>query len=642
MYQQRDNMVSARAGRRTPDQETMPAAAYPPNEAERQELLDSLRLLDTENEEVFDRITRLVARLLKVPTALFSLVDADRQWFKSRVGLDALETPREQAFCAHAILQDQPLVVPDATHDERFADNPLVTGAPNIRFYAGVPIRSSGGLPIGTLCAIDDHARVLSADELCILIDLADIVQKEVQYRERLAVAGRHLEHSEAVLDASEARFRTIFDLASIGIALVAPGGGWLSVNRALLDIVGYSQEELLRLTFQDITYAEDLDIDLGQLTQLQAGTIDQYQLEKRYIRKDGRIVWTNLNVSPKRSANGEIEYMVAVVKDIQAQKEAQAALDELHADLEMRVATRTNELREREAELRSVIENANDAYIGLDEKGAVTVWNRAAEETFGFCALEAVGRPLEALIIPPELVHAHQGGMLRYVTSGVSTVLGKRLELPAIRKDSSRLTVEVRINELEVRGQKMFSAFLHDITERKQAEARREFESRHDMLTGLLNRRALMETLPIAQSRANRSGRSLGLLFVDLDGFKAVNDTHGHEAGDRLLSEIGTRLRGVVRKTDSVFRLAGDEFTVLLEGLHDTGSAYVAASKIIEAVSRPVAVDGGQARVGASIGLALFAPNDGASPEALIKEADERMYQAKRAGKGRICPPAP
>ncbi len=642
MYQQRDNMVSARAGRRTPDQETMPAAAYPPNEAERQELLDSLRLLDTENEEVFDRITRLVARLLKVPTALFSLVDADRQWFKSRVGLDALETPREQAFCAHAILQDQPLVVPDATHDERFADNPLVTGAPNIRFYAGVPIRSSGGLPIGTLCAIDDHVRVLSADELCILIDLADIVQKEVQYRERLAVAGRHLEHSEAVLDASEARFRTIFDLASIGISMLSPHGGWLSVNRALCGIVGYTEEELMCKTFQDITHPDDLDIDLAQLEQLRAGAISQYQLEKRYIRKDGATVWVNLNVSAKRGAGGAIDYLIAVVKDIGAQKEAQAALDELHADLEMRVATRTNELREREAELRSVIENANDAYIGLNEKGAVTVWNRAAEETFGFCALEAVGRPLEALIIPPELVHAHQGGMLRYVTSGVSTVLGKRLELPAVRKDGSRLTVEVRINELEVRGQKMFSAFLHDITERKQAEARREFESRHDMLTGLLNRRALMETLPIAQSRANRSGRSLGLLFVDLDGFKAVNDTHGHEAGDRLLSEIGTRLRGVVRKTDSVFRLAGDEFTVLLEGLHDTGSAYVAAAKIIEAVSRPVGVDGGQARVGASIGLALFAPNDGASPEALIKEADERMYQAKRTGKGRICPPAP
>ncbi len=620
----------------------MPAAAYPTNEAERQELLDSLRLLDTEAEEVFDRITRLVARLLKVPTALFSLVDADRQWFKSRVGMETLETPREQAFCAHAILQDQPLVVADAATDARFADNPLVTGAPNIRFYAGVPIRSSGGLPIGTLCAIDDHARVLTADELCIMIDLADIVQKEVQYRERLAVAGRHLEQSEAVLDASEARFRTIFDLASIGIAVLSPHGGWLSVNRALCDIVGYTEEELMRKTFQDITHPDDLDLDLRQLEQLRAGTIGQYQLEKRYIRKDGSTVWINLNVSPKRKAGGEIEYLISVVKDIQAQKEAQAALDTLHADLERRVASRTDELREREAELRSVIENANDAYIGLDENGAVTVWNRAAEDTFGYGPLEAAGRQLESLIVPPALLREHRGSLLRYLTGSAASTLGKRVELPAMRKDGTLLTVEVRINELEVRGTRMYSAFLHDISERKQAEARREFESRHDMLTGLLNRRALMETLPIAQSRANRGGQSLGLLFIDLDGFKAVNDTHGHEAGDRLLTEIATRLRGVVRKTDSVFRLAGDEFTVLLEGLHDARSAHVAAAKIIEAVSRPVAVDGGEASVGASIGLALFAPNGEASPEGLIKEADERMYQAKRAGKGRICPPAP
>lgn len=618
----------------------MPAAPHPPDEAERLTLLESLRLLDTEAEEVFDRITRLVARLLKVPTAVFSLVDADRQWHKSRVGIDRTELPREQAFCAYAILQDQPLVVGDAASDARFADNPLVTGEPHIRFYAGVPIRSSGGLPIGTLCVIDDRARVLTADEMCIMIDLADIVQKEVQYRERLAVAGRHLEHSEAVLDASEARFRTIFDLASIGIALLSPQGGWLSVNRALCDIVGYTQEELMRKTFQDITHPDDLELDLRQLDQLRTGAIAQYQIEKRYIRKDGATVWVNLNVSSKRNPGGGIEYLIAVAKDIQAQKEAQAALETLHADLEQRVAARTGELREREAELRSVIENANDAYIGLDEKGEVTVWNRAAEETFGHGALEAIGRPLESLIIPPELVQAHRGGMLRYLASGSATVLGKRLELPAVRKDGTRLTVEVRINELDVRGRKMFSAFLHDISERKQAEARREYESRHDALTGLLNRRALMETLPVAQSRAQRGGQTLGLLFIDLDGFKVVNDTYGHEAGDRLLSEIATRLRGVVRKTDSVYRLAGDEFTVLLEGLHDARSAHVAAAKLIEAASRPVEVEGGLARVGASIGLALFAPDGDASPEQLIREADEHMYQAKRAGKGRICPP--
>lgn len=620
----------------------MPAASYPPNEAERQKLIDTLNLLDTEAEEVFDRITRLVSRMLKVPIALFSLVDAERQYFKSRVGLETSETPRSHAFCAHAILQDQPLVVPDAASDPRFADNPLVTGAPHIRFYAGVPIRSSGGLAIGTLCALGDRVRTLTADELCILIDMADLVQKEVQYRERLAVAGRHLQGSEAVLRASEARFRSVFDLASIGIALVSPAGGWISVNRALCEIVGYSQEELQRLTFQDITLPEDLDSDLELMKRLQGGEIEQYQLEKRYVRKDGRVVWVNLNVSRKCNAGGEVEYYVAMVKDIQAQKEAQAALEALRADLEARVAARTHELGERERELRSVIENANDAYIGFGRDGRVTVWNRAAELTFGYGAAEALGQPVETLIVPPELLRAQREAGVHGIADVAAKAVGKRLELPAMRRDGSRLTVEVRVNELEVRGERSFSAFLHDISERKQAEAQREYESRHDALTGLLNRRALLETLPIAQARATRNDRSLALLFIDLDGFKAVNDTLGHEAGDRLLSEIAARLRGAVRKTDSVFRLAGDEFTVLLEGLGDSGSAHVAAAKIIDAVGQPVPIGAASAEVGASIGLALFAPGGQAGPEQLIREADEHMYQAKRAGKGRICPPAP
>ena len=621
----------------------MPAPRTPPDEAERLRLLESLALLDSEAEEVFDRITRLVSRLLKVPIALFSLVDNRRQYFKSRVGTDERELPREHAFCAHAIVQDQPLVVTNAASDPRFADNPLVTGPPDIRFYAGVPIRTSGGLAIGTLCALGQEARVLTADELCILIDLADIVQQEVQYRERLAVAGRQTLRSAAVLDASEARFRSIFDLASIGIALVAPGGAWISVNGALCAILGYPQEELQRLSFQDITHPEDLDSDLHLLERLRQGEIDQYQMEKRYIRKDGRPVWVNLNVSAKRSEAGEIEYYVSVVKDIQAQKETQADLAAVYAELEERVAARTRELHEREMELRSVIENANDAYIGLDQAGLVTVWNRAAEQTFGYEAQEAIGRPLDDLIIPPHFGGRHRAGLSRNVEGIPSTVLGRRLELPAVRRDGSTLMVEVRINALEMRGQKVFSAFLHDISERKQAEALREYESRHDMLTGLLNRRALLETLPLAQARAARNGRSMALLFIDLDGFKLVNDTHGHEAGDRLLCEVAARLRDVVRKTDSVFRLAGDEFTVLVEGLADCeDDAHIVALKAVESLGRPFQVDGGVAQVGASVGIARFTPGSRASVDDLLREADGHMYDAKRAGKGQVFPRRP
>ncbi|NNG23311.1 PAS domain S-box protein [Telluria aromaticivorans] len=640
----------------------MPAAPLPPDELDRLSLLDALKLLDTPPEPVFDRVTRLASRLLGVPIALFSLVDADRQWFKSRVGLDAPETPREHAFCAHAIGMSEPLVVNDASLDPRFSDNPLVKDAPNVRFYAGVPIRTTAGLAIGTLCAIDSRPRELSQDQAEVLDDLAAILTKEVQSRERMAVARDHLERSSDVLGASEARFRTIFDIASVGIALVAPDGGWISVNKALCDIVGYTEEELWGLTFQQITHPDDISRDVDQLQALARGDIAQHQMEKRYIRKDGSTVWINLNVSPKRNAQGRVEYNVAVIKDIDAQKRAQQDIGALNTDLERRVAERTAELQEanrllldaaerqrvaeqelraREAEIRSVVENANDAYIGLDEAGIVTAWNRQAEETFGWSRAEALGRALEELIIPPEFHERHRNGMQRYLSTRTATVVDQRLELPAVRRDGSTLTVEVRIRALEVNGRIMFSAFLHDITERKQEQAKREYESRHDMLTGLLNRRALMESVPLAQARAGRSGKTVGMLFIDLDGFKAVNDSQGHEAGDILLGVIAERLRQGVRKTDSVFRLSGDEFTVLLEDMADTfDDAHTVAEKLISSISEPVELPGRAVRVRASIGIALDVAGAGAvrHPDELLKEADGFMYRAKKAGRGRVC----
>jgi len=623
----------------------MHSVPLPPDEPQRRALLDSLNLLDTAPEPVFDRVTRLAARLLGVPIALFSLVDTDRQWFKSRVGLDAAQTPRDQAFCAHTILGSAPLVVEDAMRDERFRDNPLVLGAPNIRFYAGVPVRTAGGHAIGTLCAIDSRPRALAPEDLQVLEDLADVVTEEVQYRERLGVA--------------QDRFRSIFELASIGIALVGPGGAWISVNAALCAIVGYSERELLGLTFQDITHPDDVDADVGLLQRLQRREIDQYQMEKRYLRKDGSVAWVNLNVSCKFGADGQVDYYVSVVKDIQAQKTAEQALLGLNAELEQRVRARTGELqntnsmltasviqqrraeaalREREAELRTVIENASDAYLCLDERGAVTAWNRAAETMFGWAAQEAAGRALTDLIIPADAREAYEKTLARYAETGRSAMLDRRMELPAIRKDGSMLTAEVRIAALDINGRRIFSAFLHDISARKLTEAQREYESRHDPLTGLCNRRSLLERVPLAQKRAERSSQALALLFIDLDGFKAVNDTWGHEAGDRLLCEVGRRLHAAVRATDGVFRLAGDEFTVILENVHAADDAVKIAHKLVAEVARPVDIDGHPAHVGASIGLAMHLPGSTDSADSLIKEADHWMYQAKQAGRGRVC----
>ncbi len=162
----------------------MTVAAVPPqNETERLARLRAYEVLDTNPEEAFDRVTRVAAHLFETPIALVSLIDENRQWFKSKQGLDAEETPREVAFCAHAILQDDIFVISDATQDDRFKNNPLVTGGPEIRFYAGAPLRTSDGLGLGTLCVIDTKPRNPTPNELENLRDLAKLAMDVLNLR---------------------------------------------------------------------------------------------------------------------------------------------------------------------------------------------------------------------------------------------------------------------------------------------------------------------------------------------------------------------------------------------------------------------------------------------------------------------------
>lgn len=230
----------------------MLAPPIPLDEHARLDELLALQLLDSPPEERFDRLTRLARHLFGVQTALVSLVDRDRQWFKSRQGLDASETPRDISFCGHAILQDQPFLIEDASKDVRFADNPLVMGAPHIRFYAGIPLRGPGGYKIGTLCLLDPRPRQLNPEELHSLTDLAVLVGSEI--------ANKDLNIAVHKARESALQLRQITDAVPALIAYLDRDERFRFHNRAYREVFGLSDQQidgqLLSAVLGDAVYA--------------------------------------------------------------------------------------------------------------------------------------------------------------------------------------------------------------------------------------------------------------------------------------------------------------------------------------------------------------------------------------------------
>lgn len=343
------------------------APTTPENEAERVRTLCALNVLDSPSTPELDRITRLAAQFFDVPIALVSLVDSDRQWFMSKVGLDAPQTGRDISFCGHAILSTAPLVVENAQLDSRFAGNPLVVGEPHIRFYAGQPIRSTKGLALGTLCLIDRRPRIFSRDERNALADFAAMAE---QYFHGLEVAVQAVT-SQVRLNRAEAMLSNTFSQVAVGMALVDFDGNWLRVNQRLCQIVGYDESTLLSKTFQDITHPDDLDADLSLVHRLLAGEIATYTMEKRYIRAGGETVWVELTVSLMRDQHGSPMNFIKVVTDIDARKRAEQELANLRAELEDRVQQRNQALSETVAELQSAkeeIEHNAERFISAAE----------------------------------------------------------------------------------------------------------------------------------------------------------------------------------------------------------------------------------------------------------------------------------
>lgn len=333
----------------------------------------------------------------------------------------------------------------------------------------------------------------------------------------------------------------------------------------------------------------------------------------------------------PLQTAYREVELLSRALADADAREaHDRAELEQVNAGLEARIAERTAQIRASQAQLHTITDNIPALVADVDRTLRYRFANRAYLDWFGKDPDALIGETMESLygeaavrLWQPELARVLQGERVQFERSMV--VRGQR-------QHSTAIYLPYRNGQGQVDG---FHALVFDTTASKELELRLESEATRDALTGLPNRRLLQRNLPAALARSERQGHSLALLFLDLNGFKAVNDTHGHEAGDELLRQVGQRLVAAVRVTDTVARLAGDEYVVLLEPVGDPlADPAAVAAKIDATIAAPFVLEAATVQVSVSIGSAVYQPRCGISADELLSGADSAMYAAKRSGR--------
>lgn len=412
----------------------------PDNEAERLRALESYRVMDTPAEDVFDDLTVIAAQVLDVPIALISLVDADRQWFKSRYGLEAPETPRDVSFCGHVVAEEKPLVVEDAFEDERFSDNPLVRGEPRVRFYAGFPLRTAEGHVLGTLCAIDHEQRSLSDRQRTVLQRLAAQVVNQLEMRRKLFLL---------------TDYERLFDNANVMPAVAGFDGYFKRINQTWPRLLGHTEEELLSRPLVEFIHQDDIEATQKEAAKLGSQTAETVAFRNRCRCSDGSYRWLLWHAT----SNIEDQRIYAVAHDDTPRRNAEERAQEALA-----------EVSDREARLSAVVSTAVDAIITIDARGIIETVNPAVEKLFGYTASELVGQNVRMLMASGDR-NKHDQYIANYFATGNRKIIGIGREVLAQRKDGRSFPVELAVSEMRIGNEPMFTGILRDVSERKKIE---------------------------------------------------------------------------------------------------------------------------------------------------------------------------
>ena len=410
---------------------------------------------------------------------------------------------------------------------------------------------------------------------------------------------------ADEALRESEHRYRTLFDCNPLPMWVYDVDTlRFVGVNDEAVRNYGYSREEFESMSILDVRPHEEADAVRALVPQLPERVGPAIF---RHKKKDGTLI--DVDVSSFEFVSGGRKRRLVIGRDITEKQEAE------------------KRLRASEARYRLLFERNLAGVYRISMDGRVLDCNDACARIFGYASRsEMMAQDANTFYFDP----ADRDALIKQLREQRSVT---NLEMRMRKRDGSAVWVLENVTLLDGRENGIFEGTVIDITERKSAQEEIEYQAYHDVLTGLPNRLLFRDRISIALAHARRSARAAAVMFLDLDDFKRVNDSLGHTVGDRLLQAVALRLVGCVRAEDTVARMGGDEFTILLSDVNDARGAATVAKKILETVNQRVVVDGYELKVTTSVGIALF-PGDGFDAETLLKNADRAMYRAKQLGR--------
>jgi diguanylate cyclase (GGDEF)-like protein/PAS domain S-box-containing protein len=443
----------------------------------------------------------------------------------------------------------------------------------------------------------------------CWLVESVHLLDGDILEGTVIDITDRKL--AENALRESEERYRLLVERMREGLAQANNDGVLEFANDRFCEMVGYTREELIgKQGDLLLAYPEDISLMREKIRLRMRHIADQYEVRIR--RKDGTIIWLEIGGAPVVDAAGNVVGSIGVHNDVTERRMAEEAL------------------RESEARYRLMAENSTDMISRTSNRGILLYASDASRRLLGYEPSELVGRSFFDFVFDADRDEVRHLSSLIHESG--PTTFAYRVE----KKDGSLVWFETTsrsVRDVFTGKVREIVGVSRDVTERKRVEEQIEYQAYHDALTGLPNRRLFRDRLTVALAHARRMKHPLAVMFLDLDRFKVVNDTLGHSTGDELLKAVGARLQVSLREEDSIARMGGDEFTILLADLKSTDTAAKIAQKVLDTVALPLQIDGTELFVTTSIGIALF-PSDGDSAEVLLANADHAMYRAKDAGR--------